>query len=90
MTLFYVWQHEYGRKRIARGPCEGLLEWPKHQWGWTAKYRSLAKAIDDAKAHPFHAVVTRDDSGMDKDRMFDNGKAPGIPEGWYAPEAQIA
>ena len=85
MTTYYVYQHQYGRKRITRGPCAGLLEWPQHKWTWISKHRSQAKAIDAAMAHDIHARVSIDDTS---ETCFDNGKAAGIPEGWYPPDAQ--
>lgn len=80
MAMYYVYQHEYGRKLITYGPATGLLEWPQHRWTWTEKHRAKAKAIAAAAEHPFHAVVSIDHTS---DAIFDNGKAPGIPEGWY-------
>lgn len=81
--IYYLYQHEYGRKRITRGPAAGLLEWPNHRWTWVEKYRSKAKAIAAAAAHPIHARVTLDHTS---EYCFDNGKAHGTPDGWEAAE----
>jgi hypothetical protein len=84
--MFYLYQHEYGRKLITRnGPAQGLLEWPKHEWTWTQGYRSKAKAIAAARAHPIHARIS---IGHTADFIFDNGKEPGLPEGWWPATAQ--
>lgn len=85
--MYYLYQHEYGRKRIQRGPCEGLLEWPQHNWTWTEGFRSKAKAIAAAESHPIHARIC---NGHVAAHIFDNGKVPGIPEGWYPADAERA
>jgi hypothetical protein len=88
-TRYEVHVHHYGRRLITRdGPAQGLLEWPQHRWGKiTPRPLGLtrAKAIADEQA--VHAVVTIWDSA---EKVHDNGKKPGVPEGWWHPDAQHA
>lgn len=88
-TMYEVAIHHYGRRRITRdGPAQGLLEWPDHQWGRiTPRPVGLARAKALADAQPTHATVQ---PWMTADVVYDNGKAPLVPEGWYPAEAQIA
>lgn len=86
-TMYEVATHEYGRKLITRdGPAQGLLEWPHHRWGRiTPRPLGLARAKALADAQPIHATVQ---FWMTAEKVYDNGKPPGIPAGWYPPEAQ--
>jgi len=85
--MFYLYQHEYGRKVITRGPCAGLLEWPQHRWTWTQGFRRKADAIAAADTHPIHARVC---VGHTAEYIHDNGKIPGVPDGWRPAETQMA
>ncbi len=87
MTKYEVSIHAYGRKRITRdGPCQGLLEWPQHQWARiTARPLGLARAKALADAQPGHATVQ---VWQTADVAYDNGKPPTIPAGWYPATAQ--
>jgi len=86
---YQVHIHGYGRRLITRdGPCQGLLEWPAHQWHIISQRPlGLQAAIALANAQLHHATVTL---YMDADTVHDNGKPPMIPAGWYPPDAQIA
>jgi hypothetical protein len=87
--MYEVAIHHYGRKLITRdGPAQGLLEWPAHCWGRiTARPIGLARAKALADAQITHATVQ---PWMSADVVYDNGKPPLVPEGWYSPDAQTA
>jgi hypothetical protein len=89
MTMYEVAIHHYGRRLITRdGPAQGLLEWPDHTWGRiTTRPIGLARAKALADAQDTHATVQ---VWMTADVVYDNGKAPAVPAGWYPPEAQVA
>lgn len=80
--------HYHGRRLCRRGgPCEGLLNWPEHKWGTVStRPLGLKAAIALADAQPMHATVTR----MSAEKVYDNGKAPAVPDGWWPAEAQVA
>ncbi len=86
---YQVHVHEYGRRLITRdGPCQGLLEWPQHQWCIISpRPLGLKAAIALAQTQTTHAVVTL---YMDAEMVHDNCKVPIVPTGWYPPDAQIA
>lgn len=87
--MYEVSIHHYGRKRITRdGPCQGLLEWPAHQWRRiTARPIGLARARALADAQGTHATVQ---PWMSSEVVYTNGKAPLVPSGWYPAEEQMA
>lgn len=88
-TRYEVATHEHGRKLITSNcPAQGLLEWPQHKWARTnARPLGLKSAKAIADAQPIHATVQ---VWMTAEKVYDNGKAPGIPSGWYPPQAQLA
>jgi hypothetical protein len=88
-TMYEVATHAYGRRLITRdGPCQGLLEWPQHQWARiTARPIGLARAKALADAQDTHATVQ---FWMTAEVVYDNGKAPIVPAGWWPPTAQMA
>jgi hypothetical protein len=77
--------HGYGRKRITRDcPAQGLLEWPQHQWQRiTPRPVGIAKARELADAQACHATVQ---VWMTAEKIYDNGRAPRVPDGWYPAE----
>ena len=84
---YQVHVHGYGRKLIRRGPAEGLLDWPQHQWGViSTRPMGLKAAIALANAQPQHAIVTL---WMDAEKVHDNGKAPAVPAGWWPADAEM-
>jgi hypothetical protein len=87
--MYEVATHHYGRRLITRdGPCQGLLEWPAHQWARiTARPLGLtrAKALDDAQQT--HATVQ---VWMTADVVYSNNKEPMVPIGWYPADATKA
>lgn len=87
MAMYEVAIHHYGRRLITRdGPCQGLLEWPQHQWGRiTARPVGLARAKALADAQETHATVQ---PWMTAEVVYSNGKTPLVPAGWYPPDAQ--
>lgn len=87
--MYEVAIHSYGRRRITRdGPCQGLLEWPAHVWGRiTARPIGLARAKALADAQAQHATVQ---IWMTAEKVYDNGKAPAVPDGWWPATAQTA
>lgn len=87
MTRYEVSIHFYGRKLITRdGPCQGLLEWPAHKWTRVNnRPLGLARATALADAQGQHAVVT---VWQTADKVYDNGKVPAVPAGWYSADAQ--
>jgi hypothetical protein len=73
---------------VRRGPCEGLLDWPRSKWERvTPSPLSLGAAVALANAHDQHAVVNVWGTA---DVAHDNGKAPKVPNGWWPAEAQTA
>ena len=89
MAMYEVAIHHYGRKLITRDcPAQGLLEYPQHVWGRiTSRPIGLARAKALADAQDTHATVQ---AWMSADVVYSNGKAPNVPVGWYAPNAQMA
>lgn len=89
MVMYEVDIHHYGRKLITRDcPAQGLLEWPQHVWGRiTTRPIGLARAKALADAQPTHATVQ---IYWTDEVVYDNGKAPLIPDGWFPPDAQVA
>lgn len=87
MTRYEVSIHFYGRRLITRdGPCGGLLEWPEHKWTRiTNRPIGLERAKKLADEQSQHATVQL---WQTADKIYDNGKAPAVPAGWYSPEAQ--
>lgn len=87
--MYEVAIHSYGRRLITReGPAQGLLEWPDHQWGRiTQRPIGLARAKALADAQDTHATVQL---WMTAEKVYDNGKPPSVPAGWYPPDAQFA
>jgi len=81
--------HGYGRKLCRRdGPAQGLLDWPAHTWGTiSTRPMGLKAAMALADAQTQHAVVTL---WMSAEQVYDNGKAPAVPEGWWPPDARMA
>ncbi len=86
---YQVHVHGYGRRLITRdGPSQGLLEWPAHTWAViSTRPMGLQAAVALANEQPQHAVVTL---WMDAEKLYDNGKPPALPAGWYPAEAQVA
>ena len=85
--MYEVTIHSHGRPVVKNGPMAGCLEWPKHQWTCiTPRLMGLAKAKALADAQECHAVVTRRNSS---ETVYDNGKPPALPDGWYPPEAEV-
>lgn len=86
MAMHEVAIHHYGRRLITRdGPAQGLLEWPQHQWSRiTPRPLGFARAKALADAQPMHAVVCLWSCA---DKVYDNGKPPAIPDGWWPAEA---
>lgn len=89
MAMYEVAVHEYGRRLITRdGPAQGLLEFPDHRWNRiTPRPVGLARAKTLADEQPIHATVQ---IWMTAEKVYDNGKAPGIPSGWWPADAQTA
>lgn len=87
--MYEVAVHGYGRKRITRDcPAQGLLEWPQHCWGRiTARPIGLARAKALADAQPQHATVQ---VWMTAEKVYDNGKEPSVPAGWWPATAQTS
>lgn len=87
--MYEVAIHHYGRRLITRdGPCQGLLEWPQHQWSRiTVRPIGLARAKALADSQTTHATVQ---PWMTADVVYDNGKHPLVPVGWYPADAEIA
>ena len=87
--MYEVAIHGYGRRLIRRdGPAQGLLEWPQHTWSRiTPRPIGLARAKTLADAQANHATVQ---AWMTADKVYDNGKAPEIPAGWWPSTAQTA
>ena len=82
--MYEVAIHGYGRKRVRRGPCEGLMNWPEHCWTRiTRRPIGLARAKALADAQECRAVVT---PWMKSGNVYDNGKEPYLPEGWEPAE----
>lgn len=80
MPRYEVSIHAYGRPIVKRGPCQGLPDWPKHQWGRiTPRPIGLESAKKLADAQDCHATVN---VWQDAQVAYDNGKAPRLPEGW--------
>ena len=88
-SMYEVSIHEYGRRLITRdGPAQGLLEWPQHDWKRiTSRPIGLVRAKALADAQDCHAGVN---IWMTADKVYDNGKPPRIPVGWYPADAQTA
>ena len=86
MTMYEVSGHEHGRRLITRdGPAQGLLEWPQHKWTRVnPRPLGIARALALADAQPRHAVVV---VWQTADKVYDNGKRPTIPAGWYPADA---
>lgn len=89
VAQYEVARHEYGRRLITRdGPAQGLLEWPAHKWTrLTNRPIGLVRAKALADAEPGHAVVTY---WRDSTKVYDNGKRPTVPTGWWPPTAITA
>jgi len=87
--MYEVAIHQHGRQLITRdGPAQGLLEWPQHVWGRiTARPLGLIRAKALADAQSTHATVQ---VWMTADVVYDNGKSPTVPAGWWPASAQIA
>ena len=86
MTRYEVSIRFHGRRLIKRdGPCQGLLEWPENKWQRiTPRPVGLTRAKELADAQGQHAVVC---VWQTADKVYDNGKSPAVPEGWYPAEA---
>lgn len=87
--MYEVAIHHYGRRLITRdGPAQGLLEFPASQWGRiTPRPIGLARAKSLADAQATHATVQFWGSS---DKVYDNGKKPLVPAGWWPATAQHA
>lgn len=87
--MYEVARRFYGRKLITRdGPTQGLLEWPQSKWERiTPRPVGLARAKALAAAQPGHAVVTH---WCSSEKVYDNGKPPIVPAGWYPADAVAA
>ena len=87
--MYEVAIHSYGRRLITRdGPCQGLLEWPQHNWSRiTSRPIGLARAKALADSQNQHAVVC---VWMTAEKVHDNGKAPSVPDGWWPATANSA
>ena len=87
--MYEVAIHTYGRRLITRdGPAQGLLEWPQHQWQVvTPRPIGLVRARALAVSQETHATVQ---IWMTAEKVYDNGKSPLVPAGWYPPETQYA
>lgn len=87
--MYEVAVHAYGRELCKKdGPCQGLLNWPKHKWtSITPRPLGLARAKALADSHPHHATVCVWQSA---EVAYDNGKAPEVPPGWYPVDARTA
>jgi hypothetical protein len=85
--MFEVAIHYHGRKRITRdGPAQGLLEWPEHKWvRITPRPVGMHRAIALADMQSQHAVVTPWHAAG---AVYDNGKKPAVPDGWYPPDKE--
>lgn len=84
--MYEVAVHDYGMKTVTEGginnPCGGL-RFPKHRWTRiTPRPLGLKRAIALADSQSQHATVcVWRCAGV----VHDNGKPPGVPEGWGAP-----
>jgi hypothetical protein len=89
MTRYEVAVHEHGRKLIrGGGPCAGLLEWPQHKWTKiTPRPIGLARATALANEQVGHATVQ---VWQTADVVYDNGKRPTVPDGWWPADAVVA
>lgn len=78
--------HEYGRPMVQRGPMAGCRDFPTHKWTRiTPKPLGLVRATALADEQPLHAVVT---PWQTAGTVYDNGKAPGLPDGWLKEAAR--
>jgi hypothetical protein len=81
MAMYEVAIHFFGRKTVKNGPCAGLLNWPEHQWEvLTRRPIGIKRAMALADEQGQRAVVTE---WMTSNTVYDNGKEPGLPEGWH-------
>lgn len=85
--MYEVAIHHYGRRLITRdGPAQGLLEWPDHRWSRiTPRPIGIERAKKLADEQTTHATVQ---IWMTADKVYDNGKPPEVPMGWWPPDAQ--
>ena len=85
-TRYEVAVHGHGRPVCRRdGPCQGLLDWPRHRWTRiTPRPVGLKRAKELADAQECHAVVCEWETS---EKVHDNGKAPRVPKGWYPANA---
>lgn len=80
--------HWHGRRLVQNGPAEGLLNWPEHKWTRvTRRPVGLRKAQALADSLPVRAVVCLWGTAQ---KVYDNGKAPGVPLGWWPATANTA
>ncbi len=85
MPTYEVAIHYHGRQRVTRGPCEGLLDWPKHKWTRiTPRPIGIQRAKALADAQEQHATVQ---VWQTAEKVYDNGKPPAVPDGWFPAEA---
>ena len=85
MTGYEVSEHGYGRPVVRRGPMQGCLNWPQHTWTRiNQRPLGINRATELAQSRPHHAVVV---IWMTAEKVFDNGKEPFLPEGWYPERA---
>jgi len=81
--MYEIWEHYYGRPMIKSGPMSGCYDLPRHKWvRLNKRLVGLKRAIKTAKNHPFHCAVSPPNSTK---KTFDNGKSPGLPDGWIPP-----
>lgn len=88
LRLYEVSIHAHGRRMVRRGPAEGLLNWPEHKWTCiTPRPIGLRRATELADQQGAHAVVC---VWGTSEKVYDNGRRPYVPEGWWPPEAECA
>lgn len=86
--MYEVSVHYHGRRLVRRGPAEGCLNWPAHRWHRiTRRPLGLARAKAIADQQAIHATVCPWETAL---VVHDNGKRPGVPNGWWPPSAVSA
>ena len=84
-TRYEVHEHYYGRPRVQHGGAQGLPDFPQHKWvRITTRRLGLVSAKALADAREIHTVVMVANSNT---KVYDNGKAPGLPQGWLPADA---
>lgn len=83
--MFEVSIHEAGKVMVAHGAHSGLLQ-SRNRWvRITPRPIGRQRAEELANAQPTHAVVNAWGSA---EVVYDNGKPPTRPEGWWPLEAK--